>query len=573
MTFSLFYRKSKNKELFETLEQSSIGITSLQNYLPIYNRFFSLNENNASSINLNSPYYIKKINNIQNDHIMDTTIYNEDKEVVNKKQVFIKYSPLLDPLKYIVGKYNNNDFTNLPSFNNSNNISEDSQMLDANNSAYIDSFMSYLTSNLLHKFNFFHGIDFYGAFIGYKKNFNYDIIDDMDAIHCNSYFYRNNNVLFDTPENFDSNFFDDSSRKYKNKIQIGNDNSDISISSFESDVLDNFSDKKRIVNDNNSENEIITFDDISKMEENPLINKEKEEDDGYSSSVSSNSSHTNHSNLEESCGEYETEEEDSDEEYDDDEKILLKIRKFPVQMICLEKCTETLDYLMTEGDLSEKEWVSALFQVVVILYTYQKCFNMTHNDLHTNNIMFVETDKKFLYYCVEGKHYKVPTYGKIFKIIDFGRSIYKYNNNIFCSDSFRPNGEAATQYNCEPYLNSKKPRLEPNMSFDLCRLACSIFDFFVDDLDEIDELLNTSAAFRIIHDWILDDKARNVLYKKNGEERYPDFKLYKMIARTVHNHVPKMHLQRKEFESFIVGRKKINKKSTIIHIDKMPVLV
>ena len=346
MTFSLFYRKSKNKELFETLEQSSIGITSLQNYLPIYNRFFSLNENNASSINLNTPCYIKKIDNIQNDHIMDTTIYNEDKEVVNKKEVFIKYSPLLDPLKYIVGKYNNNDFTNLPSFNNSNNISEDSQMLDANNSAYIDSFMSYLTSNLLHKFNFFHGIDFYGAFIGYKKNFNYDIIDDMDAIHCNSYFYKNNNVLFDTPENFDSNFFDDSSRKYKNKIQIGNDNTDISISSFESDVLDNFSDKKRVVNDTNSENEIITFDDISKMEENPLINKEKEEDDGYSSSVSSNSSHTNNSNPEESCGEYESEEEDGDEEYDDDEKILLKIRKFPVQMICLEKCTETLDYVL-----------------------------------------------------------------------------------------------------------------------------------------------------------------------------------------------------------------------------------
>ena len=31
---------------------------------------------------------------------------------------------------------------------------------------------------------------------------------------------------------------------------------------------------------------------------------------------------------------------------------------------------------------------------------------------------------------------------------------------------------------------------------------------------------------------------KNILYKKNGEERYPNFKLYKMIARTVHNKTP-----------------------------------
>ena len=35
---------------------------------------------------------------------------------------------------------------------------------------------------------------------------------------------------------------------------------------------------------------------------------------------------------------------------------------------------------------------------------------------------------------------------------------------------------------------------------------------------------------------------KNVLYKKNGEERYPNFKLYKMIARTVHNHNPQEQL-------------------------------
>ena len=53
-------------------------------------------------------------------------------------------------------------------------------------------------------------------------------------------------------------------------------------------------------------------------------------------------------------------------------------------------------------------------------------FEFTHNDLHTNNIMFNKTEKKFINYYYNGKYYKVPTYGKIYKIIDYGRSIYKF---------------------------------------------------------------------------------------------------------------------------------------------------
>ena len=60
---------------------------------------------------------------------------------------------------------------------------------------------------------------------------------------------------------------------------------------------------------------------------------------------------------------------------------------------------------------------------------------------------------------------KFPHMAKFIKIIDFGRAIYKFKGNIVCSDSFHPKGDAATQYNCEPYLNSKKPRLEPKHEF------------------------------------------------------------------------------------------------------------
>ena len=56
-------------------------------------------------------------------------------------------------------------------------------------------------------------------------------------------------------------------------------------------------------------------------------------------------------------------------------------------------------------------------------------------------------------------YYKVPTFGKIFKIIDFGRAIYKFNGQLMCSDSFHPRGDAASQYNCEPYLDDKKTKI------------------------------------------------------------------------------------------------------------------
>ena len=68
--------------------------------------------------------------------------------------------------------------------------------------------------------------------------------------------------------------------------------------------------------------------------------------------------------------------------------------------------------------------------------------------------MFNKTNKKFLYYCYKNTYYKVPTFGRIFKIIDFGRAIYTYNGAVFCSDSFKPGEDAATQYNFEPYYGA-----------------------------------------------------------------------------------------------------------------------
>jgi hypothetical protein len=239
----------------------------------------------------------------------------------------------------------------------------------------------------------------------------------------------------------------------------------------------------------------------------------------------------------------------------------------------MEECDDTLDSLMECNEIgSVDEWSAILMQIIMTLIAYQKMFWFTHNDLHTNNVMFVETQKEFIYYLCDKKYYRVPTFGKIFKIIDFGRAVYKFKSLTICSDSFHPKGDAATQYNFKPYMNDKKPLLEPNPSFDLCRLACSMYDYFIPDISNAAELSASNPIIELVTNWVKDDKGRNVLYKSSGEERYPDFKLYKMIARTVHNHMPLAQLSNPLFSKYEVKNGALSQKAkqNMLRIDDLP---
>lgn len=184
--------------------------------------------------------------------------------------------------------------------------------------------------------------------------------------------------------------------------------------------------------------------------------------------------------------------------------------------------------------------------------------------------MYIPTEIDFIYYKYNDEYYKVKTYGKLWKIIDYGRATYKFNGETMFSNSFNSKGDAATQYNCEPYYNPKKKPVDVNFSFDLCRLACSLYeDLFDDEVVDRDDL---NPIENVIVDWCLDYKGRNVLIKKNGEERYEGFKLYKMIARTVHDHTPVNQLSRDIFKEHITKNTKMKKgkKKSVVNIDVIP---
>ena len=314
---------------------------------------------------------------------------------------------------------------------------------------------------------------------------------------------------------------------------------------------------------NSSSNSLVNY---SSDEEEPTVDEMERMVESNDSQESNDSKEDDDDNTEYTDLTEEDDEDDDDDDEDDDEAVAY-IHNFPVQMICLEKCDGTLDALFEQGEMNPKTGASALMQILMTLLTYQKAFHFTHNDLHTNNVMYKNTKAKYVYYVFEGKWYKVPTYGRIFKLIDFGRSIYQFRGHKFCSDSFAVGGDAATQYNTEPFLVEGKPRLEPNDSFDLCRLGCSMYDFIIDGEDEyeMDEFQRTVAR------WCKDDRGKNILYMKNGSERYPNFKLYKMIARTVHQHTPRAQLDFPLFRQFMVAAEQtIDNKAILVNIDSIP---
>jgi hypothetical protein len=600
---SINYQKRKNIELFKRFEEPELlNLSKIQNYIPIYSRFFNLNDTNYNNINLNNKWFISNVESVvdDSDNLFNCRIKNIDTNKVKDREVFFKMAPLLDPYKYMIGKYDisNTKLFNLPKLDST---TEDcnSKLVDFNNSAYVDGLFLFFSSQLRHTHKFTHGVDYYGSFLAIKNDFKINVFDDIDYLNNSEFFNKNKNNLFKI-DDYEHLFQQDTSKL--KPITIGNNISLKSLKSVDNELFED------IFEDNTAtdlSNATLSLNDLKDMSmdlidlTNSTMNTEHQVTLKSNSTCSSRSSHTNNDDLDEDCENCDepeifdsgsekheknsegTENDDAewteDENEDDDEKdfeeeiIEVTIPKFPVQVIGMEYCENTFDDLILTKDLSTEEWLSAFMQIIMILITYQKAFNFTHNDLHTNNVMYNETDKKYLYYCYKKKYYKVPTFGRIFKIIDFGRSIFRFDGKVFCSDSFQTGGDAATQYNTEPYFNDKKPRLEPNPSFDLCRLACSIFDYIIDDFEEMKDLSKIQDPIkRIVFEWCLDDKGINMLYKNNGVERYPEFKLYKMIARCVHYHTPQAQLERPEFDEFSKFTGGIKNPEDIIDIDKIP---
>ena len=567
----LGYVKADTSELHAALSTGeALDLAETKNYVPLYSRFFDLRESNSRHMTLNHPLRLARV--VKQGPGPTAEVEVSGAGGSRRASAFFKFCPILDPLRYITGRYRQDD-DQLLALPDVEGTTGHAKSRDQNNSAYVDGFFSYLSAGLLHHHGVLHALDSYGCFAARKRGFCLDVRDDMDQLAECDFFSEHEGDLF---------AFDESDREFfalglgtgrRKPVVVIADGPGTLAASVDVDTANEIQELHSIFRDpippsedDDGPTEVYTCPEGANGDGPPA-----KPGTASSSACSSRSSGTDgegdrpgspwsgSSAAASDAGTVSTCTEDA---------VTLKIKEFPVYAIALERCEATLDSLILKRPLRAEEWESIMFQVIVSLLAYKKAFGLVHNDLHTNNIMYVKTDKKHLAYRINGCIYKVPTYGRIFKIIDFGRAIYKYRGQSMCSDSFHKHGDAATQYNCEPFMNPKRPPLEPNESFDLCRLGCSLYDFLMEEYEG--SKFDPPMVVQMMLKWCDDDKGRNVMYKRSGVERYPNFKLYKMIARTVHAHTPESAFADPCMQRYKSTRSSLGKKARIMDLDAVP---
>ena len=568
-TFELKYKKTKSICLADLAsnykpeseddiknEYNPFHIDKIQMYNPLYELFFQLNATNYNSITLNHEYYINGPN------ILNT---NTDEKV--DKTMYIKFSPLIDPLRFLVGKYDKKyDITVLPQIDNSLNTIP--LLQSYNNISYIDTFFCFLSSMLKTHNNFIHGLEYYGSYLGIQNKFKVLISDDVDYLYSSPYFVDllgKNVAISSWVENIfqsgDRIYGNTGSRNCRQKIVI---NEEIEIEEIEVLPIENV-DKVDAKVEPTIESVDLGLD--SSQDSDRDSSQDSDRDSSQDSDRDSNQDSDRDSSQD---SEYETMSDDSTctDLSAEENKAYAYINNYPIQLICQEKCEGTLYSLFKEEVITDEDMGLALMmQIIMSLITYQKAFHLTHNDLHSKNVMYKYTEKTHIVYKYEGEYYSVPTYGYILHIIDFGRSIYKYKGHQICSDSFIQGGDAYGQYNFGHFYNDNKPRIDPNYSFDLCRIACCLQEFlFSPECNP-----KTLDSFQsIIYRWCQDDSGKNIMYKTNGDERYPGFELYRMIALKVHRHIPSMQLKQPCFRKFRVEKKIKQADPLFFDLDSIP---
>ena len=160
--------------------------------------------------------------------------------------------------------------------------------------------------------------------------------------------------------------------------------------------------------------------------------------------------------------------------------------------------------------------------------------------------MGIPTNQEYLYYNQNGIIYKVPTYGYIMKIIDFGRSTYVVNGKYYIGDVFDEDGEAGGQYTVHPLHKSSltsQETINPNPSFDLARFSCSFIEDLDDELWPTENDLNDYEIGRLLNAWTINDVGESLMDIEG-------FELYINIARFFRKKTPESQIKEEVFKKY-----------------------
>jgi hypothetical protein len=475
-----------------------------------------------------------------------------------KRKAFCKVTHLLDPIRTIQNFYEHPEKGGRRKNQKQNNPM---------NQAYVDSLANYLLGQVRERGLSPHFCLFYGGFQAQADKYRFNITDEFESYRKYKKFWDNRRKgLFKLHLEHDVDEVEDeeleegfgwitktpntslhsSSFSYSTRKSKKSDSSHITLTGELEDIE---------VNQTNVELESLhSLDEMPELEEDKSEESESEDED------------------------------DSEEESEENElQMFAEFENYPVMLIFQEQMKGVLDELLdedTEHDEEwEKRWTAWTFQVIAALCVAQGVLGFTHNDLHSNNIVWIETDQPFLFYKNRtGTMWRIPTYGKIFRIIDFGRAIFRVGDKWFASDDYEKGGDAEGQYNFEAIrtFRESKPKVFPNPSFDLCRYAVSVLEglFPTRPAEMLDGLLiskegnweiheTESPLFNLLWSWTLDDKGCNVLHDEDYEERFPDFDLYVHMGAHVHGAKPQEQIGKALFDQFKMDVSKVGEWETV----------
>ena len=577
---------------------------TLQTYFPSLEILFpSIEHHISGNPSLASIELIKDIHETTGvvEHLIDKT----ERTV----PIWIKKMHIVEPLSVMDGTYILPNDGALPTFRTPWQSSL-RKLNDPYNEAYTDAIFACMASRLVETGMSPHWCRFYGTYVGRTPEYQYNLTEDYSDIEGESWFRKGIEdkaftVMVSDPYNNDVSAPLQQIWKLLDIQSFKQD--DVSIHSESDDEFDNEpyepQELQETIEHIRSDMSISetnlpedTLEDITESDDiaiagEAVISRPRLQ---LTRIPGSNQSHTQSQNHSTSS--------DLDLEY----RAIFK--NFPVQITILERCDGTMDELMeyeidnaANQDLyetKEQRWSAWMFQVIAGLTVAQQTYEFVHNDLHTNNIMWCGTGETHLYYNIQGaaggdRYYRVPTYGRIFKIIDFGRATFrttspanivdkngknkrkgKQNQNgksgkLWFPDAFAPGADAGGQYNCEPYYDSSIPKVLPNTSFDLSRLAVAMMDSLWEEVpkDREPATILTKEPGRIQNEtisplwnlvwlWLTDKHGKNILRTSTGEERYPHFDLYCAISRDINNAVPSQQITLPLFDSAFKVRKK-----------------
>ena len=578
----------RSRELTEEEQVTLSHYDHVQRYFPALDAFrYPDSFSSQASLELPSLYTVECLST-ESPCSSTTRIWNAQRIHSETKasepcSVFMKVVHLIHPMDRIREKYTAPSHPLLPS--SSAWTRTVSKIHHRNNQAYVDTVANFVLSRFRERNLLPHLVLYYGAYTAISKSYRYQLTGEYDSYRQYRWFWEGLKkhksrltLSYHDSEQKDQTFYQ---RLYEDitrcpvEDELLSLSSSSSTSSFTSNMTASSTESRK-------SSSSITLDDIDGLMDiqdeksvlpestlQPLI-EEINTLDGVEECVT----FQQESESEESDGSSESES-DSDS-WMDDVDICAEVPNLPVMMILQEaqqgSMDELLDLDVLDGNKQgsaewEKRWIAWLFQVVATLAFLQNAVSFTHNDLHTNNILWRTTDKPYLYYRLKDKTiWRVPTYGKIFCLIDFGRSIFRIGKHQWISDDHYPNEDAAGQYNYGPFYDKKQPKVEPNPAFDLCRLSVSLLSGLYDEPPPKKKgkkvrIMSEEGSWRVYETqstlynllwaWTLDNAGRTVYENRHGEERFEGFDLYIHIAHHVHGAVPSEQLHRPLFQGFV----------------------